>query len=120
MDLLLAIKSEAFAVALSASLPQYNVHICHTGTDALTFLETLRSDVLILDLCLPVKDGLSVLRETRYKPPVILALTNLVTDKVLQDAVGAGAQDVLLVPCTLRYVLAHLDALIEKAPSLEA
>ena len=120
MDLLLAVKSEGFATALCPSLSQYNIHVCHTGTEALVMLETLRPDILILELCLPVKDGLSALRETRYKPPVILALTNLMTDKVLQDAADAGAQDVLLIPCTLRYVLAHLDALIEKAPSLEA
>ena len=101
-------------------LSQYNVQICHTGTEALTMLDTLRPDILILDLCLPVIDGLSVLRQTHYKPSVILALTNLLTDNVLRDAAAVGVQDILLIPCKLQYVLAHLNALVDKAPSPEA
>ena len=120
MDLLLAVKSEGFATALCPSLSQCNIHVCHTGTEALVMLETLRPDILILELCLPVKDGLSVLRETRYKPRVILALTNLRTDRVLRDAAAVDVQDVLLIPCTVRHIMQRLDALIEKAPSPEA
>ncbi len=120
MKLLIAIKSEALANRLSSSLPQYDVHVCHTGTETLVLLDTLHPEAVILDLSLPVMDGLSVLRQARYKPPIILALTNLRTDEVLQDALAAGVQNMILKPCTIRHIVKHLDALTEKAPSPEA
>lgn len=119
MDLLLAIKSEAIAEALCPSLSQYNIHICHTGPEALALLDTIRPEVLILDLCLPIVDGLSVLRQAHYKPPVILALTNLRTDPVIQDVLEAGVQDMILKPCTMRHIVEHLEQLTKKIPSLE-
>lgn len=119
MDLLLAIKSEVIAEALLPSLPEYSVHICHTGTEARILLDRLRPDAVILDLCLPVMDGLSVLRQARYKPPVILALTNLLTDDVLQAAAEAGIQDVILKPCTMRHITEHLEQQTKRVPSLD-
>ena len=119
MDLLLAIKSEVIAEALCPSLSQYNIHICHTGPEALALLDTLRPDAVILDLCLPVMDGLSVLRQAHYKPPVILALTNLLTADVLRDAMETGVQDVILKPCTMGHIVEHLEQLIKRVPSLD-
>ncbi len=83
-------------------------------------LETHRPDALILDLTLPVIDGLTVLRKSVFKPNIILALTNLATPAVVQAAADAGVQDMILIPCTIRHILEHLNALIEKAPSAES
>ena len=120
MKLLIAVKSEIIADSLASFLSMHEVHICHTGTDSLTMLETYRPDALILDLALPVIDGLTVLRNTNFRPRCILALTNLVTPAVIQTAVDAGVQDMILIPFTIRHIIEHLNALIEKAPSTEA
>ena len=120
MKLLIAVKSEIIADSLASTLSMYDIHICDTGPDALAMLETHRPDVLILDLMLPVIDGLTVLRKTSFRPHIILALTNLATPAVLQAAVDAGAQGVILIPCTIRHIIEHLNALIEKAPSAES
>lgn len=117
--LLIATHLESTCTALARTLSQYEVHICSTGTDALTMLETLQPDILILDLMLPEIDGITVLRQSGYKPPIILALTNLASTSVLQAAVAAGAQDVLLIPCTIQHITKHLYTLIEEAPSPE-
>ena len=98
----------------------HEVHSCDTGTDALAMLETYRPDALILDLTLPVMDGLTVLRKTSFRPRVILALTNLATPFVLQAAADVGVQDMILIPCTIRHIIAHLSALLEKAPFTES
>ena len=119
LKMLIAIKSESLTNLLSSSLSQYDVHICHTGNDTLKQLELLRPDFLILELMLPGMDGITVLRKSRYKPQVILALTNLATQSVLADASDVGIQTVLLIPCTIRYILEHLESLIEKASSAE-
>ena len=117
MKLLIAVKSEIITDLLVSSLSMHDVHTCDTGTDTLAMLETHRPDALILDLTLPVMDGLTVLRKTRFRPHIILALTNLATPVVLQAAADAGVQDMILIPCTIRHIIEHLNALIEKAPS---
>lgn len=119
MKLLIAVKSEIIANSLASFLSQYDIHICNTGTDALAMLETHRFDAIILDLTLPVIDGLTVLRKTSFRPHSILALTNLATPAVLQAAADVGVQDMILIPCTIRHIIEHLNALIEKAPSAE-
>lgn len=116
---LIATISEATNTALADALPQYEVHICTTGPEAIELLETLRPDILILDLMLPAMDGLTVLRKSSFRPSTILARTNLISATVLQSAATVGVQDILLVPCTIRYIIDRLDALIEKVPSPE-
>ena len=106
-------------MALSEALPQYEVHICTTGTDVLKLLEALRPDILILDLMLPTMDGLTVLRSSTYKPHTILARTNLITPTVIHSAAKVGVQDLLLIPCTTRYIVERLNGLTEKIPSPE-
>lgn len=118
--LLIAIKSEAICTALVNELSRYEVHICDTDTDVLATLELLRPDILILDLRLPRMDGITILQKAHHKPRFILALTDLITDSVLVTAADVGIQDVILIPCTIRHVLNHLNALTEKAPSTEA
>lgn len=117
--ILIATISEATNTALAEALSQYEVHICTTGTDALKLLETLHPDILILDLMLPTMDGLTVLRKSRFRPPIILAQTNFISATVLQSAADLGVQDILLIPSTIRYIVERLDALIEKVPSRE-
>lgn len=117
MKLLIAVKSEIIADSLASALSMYDIHICDTGPDALAMLETHRPDALILDLTLPVIDGLTVLRKISFRPRIILALTNLASPAVLQAATDAGVQDMILIPCTIRHIIKHLNALIEKAPS---
>ena len=120
LKLLIAVRSEIIADSLTSCLSQYEIHICNTGTDALTILETLQPEMLILDMTLPAIDGLTVLQKTCFRPHIILALTNLVSPAVLQAAAAAGVQDMILIPCTVRHIIERLDALIEKAPSAES
>ena len=105
---------------LVSALSVHDIHTCNTGADAFAMLEMHRPDALILDLTLPVIDGLTVLRKTSFRPNVILALTNLINTAVLQAAADAGVQCLILIPCTIRHIIEHLNALIEKAPSAES
>ena len=98
----------------------YEVTVCHTGEEALTFIDRLHPDILLLYLSLPDIDGITVLHSASYMPDVILALTNLATESVLQAAFDAGAQDVILVPASVHYIVSRMEQLMKKAPSLEA
>lgn len=106
--LLIATASEALARALRDALPQYRVEVCRTGAQALALLDSLRPEKLVIGLCLPDASGLDVLRMTRYKPPYILALTELATDPVVLQAAQLGVVDMVRLPCSVRMVADRL------------
>jgi two-component system, NarL family, nitrate/nitrite response regulator NarL len=71
---------------------------CRDGEEALAAVRRHRPDILALDLHMPVKDGLAVLRELRAEPlptRVVVLTASLGTDDVL-EAVRLGAQGVVL------------------------
>lgn len=53
-------------------------------------------DLVLLDIMLPKKDGLAILRETKINPPVnpngpIVVLTNIGQDAIIKNCFEAGA-----------------------------
>jgi DNA-binding NarL/FixJ family response regulator len=73
------------------------------GDDALAAIARERPDVVLLDVRMPKKNGLDVLRAlkaTGTMPPVIL-LTTFDDDEVLLEAVRAGARGYLLKDVSL-------------------
>lgn len=116
--ILIANPSELFTEALSQALAsRFHVHICHNGTDALDLLQELRPDILILQLNLPYIDGLTVLRDSYYKAPITIALTTIVTDNLINATSAIGIQDLILIPCTVQYIIEHLNSILQRNPS---
>lgn len=68
------------------------------GQEALTQVEKLEPNVVIMDLLMPVMDGISAIREIKkHFPEVeIVAVTSVLEDKKVVDAVQAGAMGYLL------------------------
>ena len=83
---------------------------CCDGEEALELLEIERYDLVLLDLNLPGKDGMTVLRTLRQKDRetkvLILSARSEVEDKV--EGLDAGANDYLAKP----FHLAELEARI--------
>lgn len=110
--LLIADPSAIFSALLTRALSDtYEITCCETGKETLTMLETLRPHILILNLGLTYMDGLTVLHTTAYKPPVILALTTLGTDRELQRVKDAGADFAMITPCTVESVVYNVREL---------
>ena len=88
----------------------YSVDHCYDGDKALELLGTERYDLVLLDLNLPGKDGMTVLRTFRQRdrktPVLILSARREVKDKV--EGLDAGANDYLSKP----FHLAELEARI--------
>ena len=88
----------------------YSVDHCYDGDKALELLGTERYDLVLLDLNLPGKDGMTVLRTFRQRdrktPVLILSARSEVKDKV--EGLDAGANDYLSKP----FHLAGLEARI--------
>ncbi|WP_298299216.1 response regulator transcription factor [uncultured Litoreibacter sp.] len=89
------------------------VDILHNGTDAAEFLATDTSDLIILDINLPGKDGLEILRELRARddprPVVLLTARAEIKDRVI--GLDAGADDYLIKPFEMDELEARVRAL---------
>ena len=97
--LLIADGSEAYTNALSAIFKhEFDLHICHDGETALEALLSFKPDILILNLMLPYKDGLTLLQESAHKPKVILAITPYVNHYIEQVAGDLGVQYIMIMP----------------------
>lgn len=80
------------------------------GDEALEKIETLRPDVVLLDIRLPRRNGLEVLQEARRRgavPPTLI-LTTFDDDALLFDALKAGARGFLLKDVTFERLTAAI------------
>ena len=118
MKLLLVLHRKELTAPLAAAFSHYEVHTCTHASAALALLESLKPDILITDLRLVGMDGLTLLGRCRNKPPILLALTDFVTTQLQDAAAAAGVQALIRIPCTVSYVRARLQQLLdENTPS---
>ena len=89
------------------------VDVLHDGTQALAAIDTTPFDVLVLDVMLPGRDGLSVVRQMREKgnstPVLLLTARGTVGERV--EGLNAGADDYLSKPFALEELIARVRAL---------
>lgn len=87
------------------------------GDEALYLAQNMPIDLAIIDLGLPGRDGLSVLRELRKSnheyPVLILTARDRWQDKV--DGLEAGADDYLTKPFHMEELLARARALLRRS-----
>ena len=89
--MLIADTDEPFvSAATNVFSGEFEVCACSDGETALELLLTFRPDVLILNLSLPFKDGLTVLQQTAYPPPVILVITSYMSPYIQRSCAALG------------------------------
>ena len=68
------------------------------GQEAVTQVPTLKPDVVLMDLLMPVMDGVKAIRVIKKEHPdvEVVALTSVLEDRLVIDAVEAGAAGYLL------------------------
>jgi two-component system OmpR family response regulator len=95
----------------------YAVDWIKDGLAAQAVLRTQDYDLLILDLALPGKDGIEVLRALRATKSQLPVLVATARDAVDQRIAGldAGADDYVLKPYDLGELLARVRALVRRA-----
>src|SRR3989344_1079961 len=73
----------------------FEVFYAYNGQEGLDKLKELKPDLILLDVLMPVLDGLSVLRQLKAIPDLydvpVLMLTNLSDAKTVNDALMVGA-----------------------------
>ena len=94
----------------------YTVDSVDNGGDALDYLNSGLYDAAILDVMMPVRDGVSVLIEARKAhcktPVLILTAKSEVDDKIA--GLDAGANDYLTKPFDMRELLARIRVMTRK------
>ena len=115
MRLLLAEDEKALSKALVTILERnnYSVDPVYDGQSALQFIETGNYDGAILDIMMPVLDGIEVLKKIRSQgnliPVLLLTAKSEIDDKVL--GLDSGANDYLTKPFNSRELLARIRAM---------
>lgn len=87
------------------------------GDDAYTLATSRTYDALVLDIMLPGRDGLSILRQLRAKGfglPVVLVTARSALDERL-DGLNLGADDYLTKPFFVDELIARLHAVIRRS-----
>ena len=81
------------------------------GLDALKKIEALRPDIVILDLILPLKNGLDVLRESHSLSPRsrFLVVSSMNEQNIIDQAKSLGAIEYLTKPFTREQLLSALS-----------
>src|SRR5215207_4894227 len=100
-----ALQSEGFAV-----------DVAHNGDDGLALAQTTPYDTVVLDIMLPGRDGLSIvrqLREGRNAAPVLLLSARGAVDERI-EGLNAGADDYLPKPFALGELVARVRALVRR------
>lgn len=89
----------------------YVVHCAYDGNEALELVEEIQPDLILLDIMLPLRDGMEVCREVRKKyemPIIMLTAKDSEIDKVL--GLELGADDYVTKPFSTRELIARVKA----------
>ncbi|MGN0649109.1 MAG: response regulator transcription factor [Oscillospiraceae bacterium] len=118
MKILIAEDDTSLRKALVSILQKnnYSVEAVDNGGDALTYLSSELYDAAILDIMMPVMDGVTVLVRARQEhnttPVLLLTAKSEIDDKI--TGLDAGANDYLTKPFDMRELLARLRVLTRK------
>lgn len=94
----------------------YAVDVAHDGEEGLYMAETYPVDAIVLDIMLPLMDGLAVLRAVRKKgvttPVILLTARDALLDKI--KGLDTGADDYLTKPFVFGELLARIRSLLRR------
>ncbi len=115
-------KKTASFVRKALQVEGFAVDVLHNGNEVLPAVQTTAFDVIVLDIMLPGRDGLSVLRQLREKristPILLLTARGEVTERV--EGLNAGADDYLAKPFALVELTARVRALGRRGSDVKA
>ncbi|WP_440053164.1 response regulator [Pseudoalteromonas sp. T1lg65] len=94
----------------------YKTHCCYRGDEVVDKVKAINPDLVLLDVMLPGKDGISVCRDLRqfYTNPIIMLTAK---DEEMDEVIGleVGASDYVIKPVRPRALLARIKANVRAA-----
>ncbi len=109
-------KKIAKAIEKGLEDERYDVTVTHTGEEGYFLATTQSFDLILLDLMLPGRDGIEILKSLRDQdigtPVLILTARDAVEDRVL--GLDTGADDYLVKPFAFPELVARIRALTRR------
>ena len=105
----------ATAIAQRLTAEGWSARVASDGASAVQAASQLRPDLVIMDIMLPVMDGLEATKRIvaeRPVPVLILTARDDEADKV--TGLGAGAEDYMTQPFSMRELIARCKALLRR------
>lgn len=119
MRILLAEDEEQLARVLKMAMEQsgYQVDAVENGQAAVELSQKNAYDAIILDIMMPIKDGIEALKEIRARGDrtYIMMLTAMAEEDDRVNGLDSGADDYLTKPFSLKELLARLRSLERRA-----
>lgn len=118
MRLLLAEDEEAMSEAVADILEyhKYQVDTVYDGNEALDYIHAGEYDGIILDIMMPGRSGLEVLRQIRSEgcrtPVLLLTAKSEIEDRI--EGLDLGADDYLAKPFHMGELLARIRAMLRR------
>jgi len=96
----------------------YNVTGCGSGAETIEKMQEKDFDVVILDMNMPVMDGIETMKRVKEMEPTteVIVLTGQGTIENAVQATKLGAYDYLTKPCKLTELCVLLQKALEKSP----
>lgn len=95
---------------------EFTVDVAHDGEEGVTMAESIAYDLILMDVMLPKKDGLTAIGEIREKQieTPILCLTAKDTVDDIVSGLDVGSDDYLTKPFAFAELVARVKALIRR------
>jgi two-component system chemotaxis response regulator CheY len=92
----------------------YEVVEAENGEQAVQIYQSEKPDVVLMDITMPLKDGLEALAEIRGNDPdaKVIMLTALGQESMVVQAVQAGAKDYVVKPFNPKRVMSALEKVL--------
>ncbi|MDF1823381.1 MAG: response regulator transcription factor [Verrucomicrobiales bacterium] len=95
----------------------FAVVVCRTGEEGFELATSESFDVMLLDIMLPGRDGLSILRSLRERrvtlPVILLTARNELNERI--EGLNLGADDYLTKPFFVEELVARIQALLRRS-----
>ena len=95
----------------------YTVDSCYDGEAALDYIRCAEYDAVILDIMMPRKTGIEVVKQLRrdknHVPVLLLTALDSIEDRV--TGLDAGADDYLIIPFALDELTARIRVMLRRA-----
>ena len=96
----------------------YSVDSCGDGIEAMEYMDMVEYDGIILDIMLPGKDGLEILKEIRERgnqtPVLMLTARDAIEDRV--KGLDLGADDYMVKPFAFEELVARIRVMMRRKP----
>ena len=86
------------------------------GEEAVNFIKTNPCDVILLDIKMPKKSGIEVIKEAKVLNPKvdIFVISAWVSDEVSEEAMKLGATDYAVKPVDMQAIVLKFTNILEK------